>query len=172
MGFSPSGPFPNLPPQTAPSADVGGRASGVATILFKSSRLRSDRPDPGTIQIAEPAVCVNEADPGVYMINTSGALLKIGPTGFGPTAPNAVPSGAAGNSPGELWVDSSDASYKLRTWTGSAWVTIGAAGHASVVDELQTDALMISMIPEGTLVYQHTAPSGLYMRYSDGWVPC
>ena len=129
MGFSPSGPFPNLPPQTAPSADVGGRASGVATILFKSSRLRSDRPDPGTIQIAEPAVCVNEADPGVYMINTSGALLKIGPTGFGPTAPNAVPSGAAGNSPGELWVDSSDASYKLRTWTGSAWVTIGAAGH-------------------------------------------
>ena len=169
MGFSPSGPFPNLPSQSLPQTQI--KPSGIATILFKSSSLRSDRPRPGTIQLAEPAVCTNTEDPGVYMINTSGSLMKIGPTAFGVDAPNSTPSGEAGNSPGELWVDSSDASYKLRTWTGSAWVTIGAAGHASVVEELQTDSLMISMIPEGTLVYQHTAPSGLYMRYSDGWVP-
>ena len=146
-------------------------SNNFVTFLFKNSTLPSDRPGSGVLEIAEPAICAGAADPGLYILDSENNLLKVGPTAFGTNAPNSAPSGTAGNARGELWVDSSDASYKLRTWTGSAWVTIGAAGHAAVVEELQSDPLMISMIPEGTLVYQHTAPSGLYMRYSDGWVP-
>ena len=146
-------------------------SNNFVTFVLKNSVIPSDRPGSGVLEIAEPAICAGAADPGLYILDSENSLLKVGPTHFGSTAPNVAPSGTAGNSKGELWVDSGDASYKLRTWTGSAWITVGAAGHASVVEELQTDSLMISMIPEGTLVYQHTAPSGLYMRYSDGWVP-
>lgn len=158
------GPYNN---EGSLSADT----NNFVTFLFKNSTLPSDRPGSGVLEIAEPAICAGAADPGLYILDSENNLLKVGPTAFGTNAPNSAPSGTAGNARGELWVDSSDASYKLRTWTGSSWVTIGAAGHAAVVEELQSDPLMISMIPEGTLVYQHTAPSGLYMRYSDGWVP-
>ena len=146
-------------------------SNNFVTFLLKNSTVPSDRPGSGVLEIAEPGICAGAADPGLYILDSENNLLKVGPTAFGTNAPNSAPSGTAGNARGELWVDSSDASYKLRTWTGSSWVTVGAAGHAAVVEELQSDPLMISMIPEGTLVYQHTAPSGLYMRYSDGWVP-
>ena len=79
------------------------------------------------------------ADPGLYFEDSAGAIAKIGPPSYGPTAPNSTPVGSAGNYPGELWTDNSTGSGFLRVWTGSTFANMNvafasAAGTANVAN--------------------------------------
>jgi hypothetical protein len=59
----------------------------------------------------------------VFFKDADGNLVKAGPVHVGTTAPNATPAsgGQAGNSKGELWLDTTGSDYTLKTWDGSAW---------------------------------------------------
>jgi hypothetical protein len=95
-------------------------------LLTKRSGNSADRPAASTIQAGEAALCFGATEPGLYFKDSASAIRKVGPTHYGATAPNSVPVGAAGNSVGELWVDSSATSYYLKIWNGSSWLKVGA----------------------------------------------
>jgi hypothetical protein len=102
-------------------------ASTPVILLVKRSGNAADRPSGITIQAGEAALAFGAADPGMYFKDTAGGIRKVGPPAYSTTAPNSTPVGQAGNSVGELWVDSSNSFYYLRVWTGSGWQKIGAA---------------------------------------------
>lgn len=95
-------------------------------LLTKRSGNSADRPAASTIQAGEAALCFGATEPGLYFKDSASAIRKVGPTHYGAAAPNSVPVGAAGNSVGELWVDSSATSYYLKIWNGSSWLKVGA----------------------------------------------
>ena len=95
-------------------------------LLLKRSGQSSDRPQTSVVQNGELAIAVGAADPGLYFEDSAGSIRKIGPSHYGTTAPNSTPVGLAGNSVGELWTDSSTASYYLKVWTGGVWQKVGA----------------------------------------------
>ena len=95
-------------------------------LLTKRSGNSADRPSTATIQAGEAALCFGATEPGLYFKDSASAIRKVGPTHYGATAPNSAPVGAAGNSVGELWVDSSATSYYLKIWNGSSWLKVGA----------------------------------------------
>jgi hypothetical protein len=83
------------------------------------------------------AMNTNLASPGLFFKDSNGDLVKTGPVHVGTTAPNATPAsgGQAGNSKGELWLDTSGSDYSLKTWDGSAWrVGVTAIGSGVIVD--------------------------------------
>jgi len=102
-------------------------ASTPVIILTKRSGNSADRPNVATVQAGEMALSFGGAEPGFYFKDSAGAIRKVGPTFYGNAAPNSTPVGSAGNSAGELWVDSSSSAYYLKIWTGSTWQKIGAA---------------------------------------------
>jgi hypothetical protein len=102
-------------------------ASTPVILLLKRSGNAADRPSGITIQAGEAALAFGAADPGLYFKDSAGGIRKVGPPAYSTTAPNASPVGLAGNSVGEIWVDSSTSAYYLRVWTGSGWQKIGAA---------------------------------------------
>jgi hypothetical protein len=69
------------------------------------------------------AMNTNLASPGLFLKDSNGDLVKVGPVHVGTTAPNATPGagGQAGNSKGELWLDTTGSDYTLKTWDGIAW---------------------------------------------------
>jgi hypothetical protein len=100
------------------------------------------RPDPGVLADGMPMVNLAEQEPGLYFRLASGGLTKIGPAHVGTTAPNSTPQGFAGNTKGELWVDTSNASTPLmKAWDGSAWVEVaGGAPEPSPLPPNTPDA--------------------------------
>jgi len=95
--------------------------------LLKRSGNSSDRPSGTVVVNGELALSFGAADPGLYFEDSAGGIRKLGPPGYGTTAPNSTPVGLPGNSIGELWVDSSSSAYYLKVWTGSAWQKIYAS---------------------------------------------
>jgi hypothetical protein len=81
------------------------------------------RPTPGAMADGQLAMNTNLASPGLFFKDSNGDLVKTGPVHVGTTAPNATPAsgGQAGNSKGELWLDTTGSDYTLKTWDGSAW---------------------------------------------------
>lgn len=107
--------------------------------LLKRSGNSSDRPSGTVVVNGELALSFGAADPGLYFEDSAGGIRKLGPPGYGTTAPNSTPVGLPGNSRGELWVDSNSSAYYLKVWTGSAWQKIYAsfadtAGHANTAN--------------------------------------
>jgi len=102
-------------------------ASTPVILLLKRSGNSADRPDTATVQTGEPALSFGGAEPGMYFKDSAGAIRKIGPTFYGTNAPNSSPVGSAGNSVGELWVDSSSSAYYMKVWDGASWQKVGAA---------------------------------------------
>ena len=92
----------------------------------KLQHIRSATPDkrPDPVLLADGQLSINTASatPGVYTKNDVGGLIKVGPTFVGSAAPNSSPSGSAGNSVGEHWMDTSVAPPVLRVWDGSSWI--------------------------------------------------
>ena len=86
------------------------------------------RPDPALLVDGQLAINTAAATPGFYTKDDAGGLIKIGPTFVGPAAPNSSPSGSAGNSVGEHWMDTSVAPPVLRVWDGASWLA-GAGGQ-------------------------------------------
>lgn len=95
------------------------------------------------------AINTNLASPGVFFKDSNGDLVKIGPVHVGATAPNASPAagGQAGNTTGELWLDTSLTPNELKTWDGSSWVSalgqeipVSKLADGTAYQVLQTDS--------------------------------
>lgn len=99
--------------------------STPVTILVLRSNLNSDRPSGTILQFGEMALCAGSGDPGFYFLDTNNDVRKIGPAGYGTTAPNAIYIGASGNSVGEAWTDSNVHNY-YKVWNGVDWVKVSA----------------------------------------------
>ena len=71
------------------------------------------------------AMNTNLASPGLFLKDSNGDSVKVGPVHVGTTAPNATPAagGQAGNSVGEQWLDTSSSRYVFKIWDGTAWRT-------------------------------------------------
>lgn len=92
------------------------------------------RATPASLADGQISINTNAGSPGLFFKNASGGLVKVGPVHVGSTAPNAVPAsgGQAGNTLGELWLDTSGGNYRLKAWDGLNWrtedVMIGSFG--------------------------------------------
>ena len=98
-----------------------------------------------TTAIADGQIALNTnlSSPGLFFKDSTGAeILKIGPVHVGATAPNASPAGSAGNSTGEIWLDTSLTPVGVKIWNGSAFVNATPIGSTTVQGllELATDA--------------------------------
>ena len=95
-------------------------------IQHRRSATASKRPTAAILLDGEIGVNTNNGTPGVFLEDSNGSVVKIGPAEVGGTAPNASPAGggATGNSVGEFWYDT--ANSVLKTYTGSAFVVAGS----------------------------------------------
>ena len=98
-----------------------------------------------TTAIAEGqiALATNITSPGLFFKDSTGAtIVKIGPVHVGATAPNVSPAGSAGNSIGEIWLDTSLTPIGVKIYDGSAFVNATPIGSTTVQGllELATDA--------------------------------
>jgi len=118
--------------------------STPVTILSKRSGNSSDRPSGNILVNGELAINFGAADPGVYFEDSVGSIIKIGPTPYGTTAPNAVPVGLTGNSIGELWTDSNGGNYYLKVWNGSSWNKIYAGLSDTATNANQANSSTIA----------------------------
>jgi len=118
--------------------------STPVTILSKRSGNASDRPSGNILVNGELSINFGAADPGVYFEDSAGNIVKIGPTPYGTTAPNAVPVGLAGNSIGELWTDATAGNPYLKVWTGSAWTKIYAGLADTAAFATQANSCIIA----------------------------
>jgi hypothetical protein len=118
--------------------------STPVTILSKRSGNASDRPSGNILVNGELSINFGAADPGVYFEDSAGNIVKIGPTPYGTTAPNAVPVGLAGNSIGELWTDATAGNPYLKVWTGSAWTKIYAGFSDTAAFATQANSCIIA----------------------------
>jgi hypothetical protein len=113
------------------------------------SGTANKRPQPTGMSDGQLAININSTSPGVFVKDSGGALVKVGPVHVGTTAPNATPAagGQSGNSTGELWLDTSLTPAELKTWDGSAWqsatgqeIPVSKLIDGSARQLLQTDA--------------------------------
>ena len=118
--------------------------STPVTILSKRSGNASDRPSGNILVNGELSINFGAADPGVYFEDSAGNIVKIGPTPYGTTAPNAVPVGLAGNSIGELWTDATAGNPYLKVWTGSVWTKIYAGLADTAAFATQANSCIIA----------------------------
>ena len=89
------------------------------------SSTADKRPTPGVMSDGQLAMNTNLVSPGLFLKDSNGDLVKVGPVHVGTTAPNATPGagGQAGNSKGEQWLDTSSSRYVFKIWDGTAWRT-------------------------------------------------
>jgi hypothetical protein len=132
--------------------------------LLKRSGNSSDRPSGTVVVNGELALSFGAADPGLYFEDSAGGIRKLGPPGYGTTAPNSSPAGLPGNSLGELWVDSNSSAYYLKVWTGSTWQKIYAsfadtAEHANTANSCIIASGTISSFFADTAEHANTANS-------------
>jgi len=89
------------------------------------SSTADKRPTPGAMSDGQLAMNTNLVSPGLFLKDSNGDLVKVGPVHVGTTAPNVSPGvgGQAGNSKGEQWLDTSSSRYVFKIWDGTAWRT-------------------------------------------------
>ena len=87
------------------------------------SSTADKRPTPGAMSDGQLAMNNNLVSPGLFLKDSNGDLVKVGPVHVGTTAPNVTPGagGQAGNSKGEQWLDTSSSRYVFKIWDGTAW---------------------------------------------------
>jgi hypothetical protein len=89
------------------------------------SSTANKRATPAAMSDGQLAINTNLTSPGLFLKDSNGDLVKVGPVHVGTTAPNATPavSGQTGNSVGEQWLDTSSSRYVFKIWDGTAWRT-------------------------------------------------
>ncbi len=89
------------------------------------SSTANKRPTPAGMSAGQLAMNTNVDSPGLFLKDSNGDLVKVGPIHVGTTAPNVTPAagGQAGNSKGEQWLDTSSSRYVFKIWDGTAWRT-------------------------------------------------
>jgi hypothetical protein len=103
------------------------------TIKHLRSSTANKRADPAAISYGQLVLNYNSVSPGAFFKDSAGNLTKIGPVHVGVTAPNVSPAGSAGNSTGEMWLDTSSAYPVLYVWNGSTWKSQSAFVADSIV---------------------------------------
>jgi hypothetical protein len=123
-----------------------------------------------TTSIADGQIALNTntTSPGLFFKDSTGAtIIKVGPVHVGTTAPNASPAagGSAGNSVGEIWLDTSLTPVGVKIWNGSAFVNATPIGSTTVQGllELATNA----ETQTGTDPDRAVTPAGLQSKVSD-----
>lgn len=99
--------------------------------------LRTDqaqlRPDPNILANGMPLLNFNEREPGLFFKARDGSLFKVGPTAVGDLAPNTGANGFAGNTVGEMWLDTSGLVPMLKVYDGVQWTPSSDPGGVSSV---------------------------------------
>ena len=135
-------------------------------ILSRRSSTIYDRPFPIRLGSGELAINNNAGDPGLFFADDtaspSTALIKIGPTHVGATAPNVTPVGYTSSSKGESWLDTAS-THILKFNDGTAWKTAKAV--ASV------DAGLPANPVDGQLHFNTTTGKlNMYRLSTTAWV--
>lgn len=129
------------------------------------SSTASKRPTASGLADGQLAICTASGTPAVFFKDNASGVVKVGPAHVGPSAPNVIPAGSAGNSLGEFWVDNSTTTPGLKYYTGSAFANLTPSGTTTTVGlvELATDA----ETQAGTDTVRAVTPSGLQSKVSD-----
>jgi hypothetical protein len=137
----------------------------ASTVKHLRSSTASKRPTASGLAEGQLAINTASGTPGLFLKDSAGTVVKVGPVHVGASAPNAVPAGSAGNSIGELWVNNSATIHGLNYYTGSAFVNLTPSGTATVAGlvELATNA----ETQTGTDTVRAVTPSGLQSKVSD-----
>ena len=108
------------------------------------SGTANKRANPAAMADGQLAMNTNSTSPGLFLKDSAGNLVKVGPVHVGTTAPNASPAtgGSAGNSVGEQWLDTSSGTYVFRVWDGSAWRS-EAGEFVNATGDTMTGALVM-----------------------------
>lgn len=134
------------------------------------SSTANKRPTPAAMSDGQLAMNTNLASPGLFLKDSNGDLVKVGPVHVGTTAPNATPAsgGQAGNSVGEQWLDTSSSRYVFKIWDGTAWRTEDGE-FVNANGDTMTGALGIIAGSASTpgLFFSGDANSGLYSPGAD-----
>jgi hypothetical protein len=143
----------------------------VTPIQLLRSIVFNKRPDPTKLLSGQPAVNLDNAQPGLFFADKTGnTLFKVGPCAVGATAPNAGATGpGAGNTLGELWLDTNPTPAHpgptLKVWDGLQWINCLPYTYANAI--VADSAPNISDHIPGTLWWNST--TGLmYILYNDG----
>ncbi len=120
------------------------------------------RPNPVNLSDGMPMFGLNETDPGLYFKLQDETLCKIGPCAISAVAPNTTPTGQAGNTVGEFWLDTSSAIDQLKVWNGTTWVVTNSPTSSTAnLDQVTTEGnTTTNAISVGTLTASNlTYPS-------------
>jgi hypothetical protein len=116
------------------------------------SSTANKRPVATNLADGQLSVNYHVDSPGVFFKDTNNTLVKVGPIHVGTTAPNVSPAGAAGNSRGEAWLDTSTTNPTLKVWNGSAWAAISSVTTGTPISTTDTGTVTSTMIANGTIV--------------------
>ena len=135
-------------------------------ILSRRSSVLYDRPFPIRLGAGELAINNHSGEAGLYFADNtaspSTALIKVGPTHIGSTAPNVSPVGYTSLSKGESWLDTAS-THILKFHDGTAWKTAKAV--ASV------DAGFPANPVDGQVHYNtSTSKLNVYILSTTSWV--
>ena len=102
----------------------------------KKSTDQDKRPTAAILEVGEISVNYNSVTPGLFVEDSSGDVVKVGPAEVGTSAPNSTPAGSSGNSSGEFWYDTSGSVNYLKLYDGSAWsdvsgISFDASGNGT-----------------------------------------
>jgi len=114
------------------------------------------------------ALNTNTTSPGLFFKDSTGAtIIKVGPVHVSATAPNVSPpaGGSAGNSIGEVWLDTSLTPPGVKIYNGAAFVNATPIGSTTVQGllELATSA----ETQAGSDTDRAVTPAGLQSKLSD-----
>jgi hypothetical protein len=146
----------------------------VTPIQLLRSEILKKRPDPARLLSGQGAVNINAAEPGLFFAdNTGTTLFKVGPCSVGVTAPNAGasgPVGALGNTPGELWLDTTPSTLDrpgpvLKVWDGSQWINCMPYTYANTI--VSDTEPTLGSHPDGTL-WWNSGTGLMYILYGAG----
>ena len=92
------------------------------TVKHKRSDEEGRRPRPESLLEGQLAINNNDATPGVFLKTSKEKLVKVGPCHIGDTVPPTVFNNEYGK--GELWLDTTNGSNKMKVWDGQKWLTV------------------------------------------------
>jgi len=125
--------------------------------LLRSKAFRQ-RPDPNLLLSGQPAVNINEFEPGLFFADSANNLFKVGPTAVGPEHPNSNAGG-------------SGAQFNLVGVVSAASVDFGGTGYAvndvlTVIGGSGSPAtLKVTAVSSGVITSVSVTNAGNYVSF-------
>jgi len=127
-------------------------------IQLLRSQAFQQRPNPALLLSGQPAVNINEFEPGLFFADTANNLFKVGPTAVGPTPPNGNPGG-------------SGAALNLVGSVSCASVSFGGTGYAindvlTVTGGSGTSSILtVATVSSGVITSVNVTNAGSYTTF-------